>query len=213
MAKLPDLQASDLIKKAGIHTPKTVLAKTLPQAQTAAKKIGWPVVLKISSPDIVHKTEVGGIEKAGNEAELSKAYSKILSNVKKKAPKAKISGVLVQQLCSGWEMIAGAKQDPQFGPVLAFGTGGVFVEILKDVTFRIIPISKEDAGQMITEIKGYDLLRGVRGKKPANLKAVEDCLLKLSKLVWSRKKIKELDINPLFVNEKGVMAADVRIIM
>jgi acyl-CoA synthetase (NDP forming) len=212
MVKLSDLEALKLIKKAGIAIPNTILTKNLFQAQRAAKKIGWPVVLKISSPNIVHKTEVGGIAIVSNEKELIKKYNKILKNVKKKVPKAAICGILVQEYCSGIEMIAGAKQDPQFGPVLAFGTGGIFVEILKDITFRIIPVERNDVKQMISEIKGYALLKGARGQKKANLKALENCLLKLSKFV-SKRRIKELDINPLFVSEKGVIAADVRIII
>ncbi len=213
LTKMPDLKAFGMIKRAGIPIPSTVLTKNITQAKNAAKKFGWPVLLKISSPDIVHKTEVGGIAIARNEAGLAESYTKILTAVRRKAPKARIDGIIVQQLCIGWEMLVGAKHDPQFGPVLAFGTGGLFVEILKDISFRLIPITRQDARQMITEIRGYDLLRGARGTKPVNLKALEDCLLRLSRLVWTNKRIKELDINPLFVSSKGVMAADVRILV
>ena len=208
------LQAEKLLKKYRIPTPKQLLAKNEKQAGQFAKKIGFPVVLKISSPQVLHKTDFNGvIVGLQNEKEVTDAYNKIIKEVKRKMPKAKIRGVLVQEMAKGHEVIIGSKQDPQFGPVIMFGLGGIFVEVFKDVTFRIIPIERKDAQEMTEEIKGAKVLQGVRGQKPINFKALEDCLLAVSKMVWGNKKIKELDLNPVFVNEKGVKAVDARILL
>lgn len=214
MKNLTEHEAKKMLKKAGIPITKEFLTKTPEEAVKYAKKIGFPVVLKISSPDILHKTDVGGILVGlENEKEVKKGFEKIIKNVKKRKPKAKIQGILVQEMVSGKELIIGSKKDIQFGPVIMFGLGGIFVEVLKDVSFRVIPIKKEDAREMIKEIKGYPILKGIRGEKPIKFKALIDCLLKVSDFVWKNKKIQELDINPLFANENGVKAADVKIIL
>jgi acyl-CoA synthetase (NDP forming) len=178
-------------------------------------EIGFPVVLKIFSPDITHKTDAGGV-KVGlkNAAEVRKAYKEIMSSVKEKFPKATIEGVSVQAMARpGIEIIIGMFKDPQFGPVIMFGLGGIFVEVLKDVAFRLIPIEKRDAGQMVKEIKGYALLNGYRGQEPAHIPSLVDILLKLSAFVDKTPENKEIDINPVFAYKDSALAVDARIIL
>lgn len=217
MGKASDRDVEKILKEFRIPVPKHFLVSSEEQAVGFAKRIGYPLVLKVSSPQIMHKTEIGGvITGIGCEKELRKAYNKLLENVRKKAPRARIGGMIVQEMIEGHELIVGSKIDPQFGPVIMFGMGGIFVEVLEDVSFRLIPVNRKDVREMIGEIRGYAILKGARGKRGINFKALEDCLLKVSGMVWkkyrSRKPIKELDINPLFANKKGVFAADVRVI-
>ena len=156
---LTEVESKQIIDEAGLKVVQTKLAKTKKEAVALAKQMGFPVALKIVSPEVIHKSDSGGV-KLGlqNAAEVGRAYSKIIASVKKKEPKAKIHGVSVQQMSRpGVEVIMGMSKDAQFGPVLMFGLGGVFVEVLKDVSFRIVPIVRRDAKQMIEEIKGYDL--------------------------------------------------------
>jgi len=213
--KIIEFEAKKILQKHGIPVTKEFLAKNAGQARDFAEKIGYPVALKIQSPDILHKSDAGGVIlglKTGEE--VAKAYEKILKNAKNYDRHAKILGVLVQEMIEeGHQCIIGTKKDPQFGPVLMFGFGGIFVEVFKDVSFRIIPIERKDAKEMISEIKGYAILKGVRGQKPVNFKSLENALLKVSGMVWRDKRIEELDINPLFVSSSGVKAADARIIM
>ncbi len=194
-----------------------LLAKNEKQALLAAKRIGWPVALKISSPDIIHKTDFGGVAlNIQNEKQLSEAFNRIIIRARKKYPKAKIDGILVQEMFKGKgarEVIIGSKIDSQFGPIIMFGLGGVFVEVMKDVSFRLIPIERKDAREMIREIRGYSMLEEFRGMRRINFEALEDCLLKVSNIVWKNRKIKELDVNPLFADSKGVIAADFRVIV
>lgn len=215
MKALTEFEAKKLLKKHGIPTTKDFLAKTSKEAVSFANKIGYPVVLKIQSPDILHKTDAGGvILDLENDKEVSEGFEKVMKNARKQKKKANIQGVLVQGMVKeGTQCIIGSKKDPQFGPVIMFGLGGIFVEVYKDVSFRIIPIERADAKEMIREIKGYPILKGARGKKPVNFKALEDALLKVSRMVWGNKKIEELDINPIFADSKGVKAADARIIL
>ncbi|MCK5023010.1 MAG: acetate--CoA ligase family protein [Candidatus Aenigmarchaeota archaeon] len=215
MKKLTEFEAKKILKKYGIPVTKEVLAKTPNEAAKLAKKIGYPVAMKIQSPDMLHKTDVGGVVlDVKNDKEVLEAYDRIIKNAKKHDSKAKILGIVVQEMLDINERkcIIGSNKDPQFGPVIMFGLGGIFVEVLKDVSFRIIPIERKDAKEMISEIKTYEILKGVRGQKPINFKALEDTLLKVSKMVWKEKNLDELDINPLFVGEWGVKAADARMI-
>jgi acetyl-CoA synthetase (ADP-forming) len=172
-------------------------------------------VLKIVSPDVLHKFDVGGvILDIKNSKEVKNGYNKILKNVKDHKPDAKIVGVLVQEMApSATEVIVGATKDPQFGPALMFGLGGIFVEILKDVTFRIAPITESDAKEMITEVKGYPILKGYRGQPPADVDAIVKILMNTSRLVMDHMEIKELDLNPIMVYEKGAKTVDARIIL
>ncbi len=191
------------------------VAKTEEETLKFANDIGYPVVLKIVSPDILHKSDVGGvIINLKNPEEVKDAHRKILSNVKKHKADAEIVGILVQEMApKSTEVIIGATKDPQFGPALMFGLGGVFVEILEDVTFRIAPITEQDAREMITEVKAYPLLKGYRGQPPADVDTIVSILLKTSKLVTDHQEIKELDLNPIMVYEKGAKTVDARIIL
>ena len=212
---LTEIEAKQVIKSAGIKVVETRLAKSQKEAVTIAEDIGFPIVLKIASPDIIHKTDAGGV-KVGlkNAAEVKKAYTEIMDSVRQKYPDAKIEGVSVQAMARpGIEIIIGMSKDPQFGPVIMFGLGGIFVEVLKDVSFRIIPILKRDAEEMIKEIKGFALLNGYRGQEPANLPALIDVLLKVSALVEKTPEIKELDLNPVFAYKDSAVAVDARIVL
>lgn len=212
---LTEVESKQIITEAGIGVVEARLARTKKEAVSLAREIGFPAVLKIVSPDIIHKSDIGGV-KLGlrNASEVGRAYSEIMASVSQKEPRAKIYGVSVQKMSRpGIEVIMGMSKDAQFGPVLMFGLGGVFVEVLKDVSFRIVPIVRRDARQMIEEIKGYPVLQGYRGQEPANIAALEDTLLKLSSFIEQRPEIKELDLNPMFAYSDRVMAADARVIL
>jgi len=199
----------------GIPVTLFKVAGTPEEAVKFAEGIGYPAVLKIVSPDIIHKFDVGGVVlNLKSPSEVKDAYEKILKNVKRHKPNAKIVGVLVQEMApQSTEVIVGATKDPQFGPALMFGLGGIFVEVLKDVTFRIAPINESDAREMITEVKAYPILRGYRGQPPADIDAIVNILLNTSKLVMDHQEIKELDLNPIMVYEKGAKTVDARIIL
>ena len=198
-----------------IPVTKFKLAKNDAEAVEHATSIGFPVVLKIVSPDIIHKSDVGGvIIGVKNDKEVRSAYKQIMNNVGKHNPSAKIVGILVQEMApAGTEVIVGSIKDPQFGPAIMFGLGGVFVEVLKDVTFRVAPVTEDEAVEMISEVKAYPLLKGYRNTPPADLKAITKILLNTSKLVMDHVEIKELDLNPIMVYEKGAKTVDARIIL
>ena len=185
------------------------------EAVKFAEEIGYPVVLKIVSLDIAHKSDVGGVIINVKDAkDVQDAYKRIMDNVKKHKPNAKIIGILVQEMApASTEVIVGATKDPQFGPAIMFGLGGIFVEVLKDVTFRIAPITEDEAREMITEVRAYPLLKGYRNMPPADIDAIVKILLKTSKLVTEHEEIKELDLNPIMVYEKGAKTVDARIIL
>jgi acetyl-CoA synthetase (ADP-forming) len=199
----------------GIPVTKFELARSEEEAVKFADAIGFPTVLKIVSSDIIHKSDVGGvIVGLKNSDDVRHGYNQILQNVKKHDPKARIAGVLVQEMAPpSTEVIVGAIKDPQFGPAIMFGLGGVFVEVLKDVTFRIAPITEDDACDMISEVKAYPLLKGYRNTPPADIEAIEKILLSTSRLVTDCMEIKELDLNPVIVYEKGAKTVDARIIL
>jgi len=177
--------------------------------------MGFPVVLKIVSPDIIHKSDAGGVKlDLKNSAQAGRAYGEILSSIRQKYPKAKIDGISVQKMARpGVEVIIGMSKDPQFGPVLMFGLGGILVEVLKDVSFRLVPVTKRDATEMIKEIKGYPLLEGYRGQEPANIPFLEELIVKVSQFIEKNPQIKELDLNPIFAYKDGALAVDARIIL
>lgn len=210
---LTESESQKFLKRYGISIPKAILARNKKEALLAAEKIKYPVVLKVMSREIIHKSDAGCVmANIKNPAELSGAFLKILRNAKSFNPKAKISGVLVEELLGGAEVMIGAKKDPQFGHILVFALGGKFVEILKDSSIRLAPIEKKEARAMIKELKGYKILRGCRGEAPANLEKIEDALLKVSKMVSENPQISEMDINPLFAGEKNAVVGDARII-
>lgn len=199
----------------GIPVIETRLAINQREAVSMSQSIGFPVALKINSPDLVHKTDSGGV-KLGlkNPSEVKKAYKDILKSVKKKHPRIVIHGVSVQKMAPpGTEVIIGTSKDPQFGPVIMFGLGGIFVEVLKDVSFRVIPVNRRDAQEMIHEIKGFPLLQGFRGKEPANISALVEMILKISKLIDRNPQIKEMELNPIFAYKDKALAVDARIVL
>ena len=212
---LTELESKQILKEAGINTTEIKLARTKEEAVSHSKELGFPIALKIVSPDILHKTDVGGVKLGlNNEDDVGKAYDGIISMIKKQEPAAKIQGVSVQPMARpATEVIIGMSKDPQFGPVLMFGLGGILVEVLKDVSFRIVPLTRRDAREMIGEIKGYPILEGYRGQEPANIAVLEELLLKVSEFVDSRPEIAELDINPIFAYSDGALAVDARVIL
>jgi acyl-CoA synthetase (NDP forming) len=212
---LLETEAKAVCRNYGIPVTKSELATNEQEAARLAEKIGFPVVLKILSPDIIHKSDVGGVMVNLKDAkEVRDAYQQIMKNVKNHNAKAKILGILVQEMApSSTEVIVGAIKDPQFGPALMFGLGGVFVEVLKDVTFRIAPVAADEAREMIGEVKAYPLLKGYRGSPPADIDAIVKIILATSKLVMEHQEVKELDLNPIMVYEKGAKTVDARIIL
>jgi len=213
--QLNEIEAKEILKEIGIPVTETKLARTKKEALSISKRIGFPVVLKIVSPDIIHKSDAGGVKlDLKNSTQVSKAYTEILSVVKKSHPRAKIEGVSVQKMARpGVEVIIGMTKDAQFGPVLMFGLGGILVEVLKDVAFRVVPVSKRDAREMIREIKGYPILEGYRGQEPADITYLEELIVKVSDFVEKNPRIKELDLNPIFAYRDGALAVDARIIL
>jgi acyl-CoA synthetase (NDP forming) len=212
---LTEIESKLLLSKAGIPVTETKLATSKEEATKIANNLGYPVVLKISSSEILHKSDIGGV-KLGLETETSvlEAYEEIISNARIHEPNAKIDGISVQSnVKTGVEIIIGSSKDAQFGPFVMFGLGGVFVEVLKDVAFRIVPLDPRDAKEMIREIKGYPLLEGYRGGAPCDISAIEESIIKLSNFLNENEDIKELDLNPIFVYEKGLIAVDARVIL
>jgi acyl-CoA synthetase (NDP forming) len=212
---LTEIEAKEILKEAGINVVETKLATSKEQAVAISQKLGFPVALKIASTDVIHKSDAGGV-KLGlkTAAQVGKAYDDIMKSIKKSFPDAKIEGVSVQKMAKpGVEVIIGMSKDAQFGPVLMFGLGGIFVEILKDVSFRIVPLMKRDAKEMIREIKGFPLLQGYRGSEPVDLENLENILLKVSEFVEKTPEVKELDLNPIFAYKNGAVAVDARVIL
>jgi len=197
------LTVDESLKKLNIPVAQHHLAASMKDVERLAKKYGYPLVLKVVSPKIIHKTEAGGVKIVHHRDELFATASDFLKKGK----------ILVQEHCSGVEMFLGIKKDPTFGHVLLAGIGGIFVEVYKDISFRVCPITKNDAEHMLDELHGKAILRGVRGQKPVNRKALVDAMVKLSELPRKLPKMEELDVNPFFVNEKDGKAVDARIVL
>ena len=199
----------------GIPVPKEGVAKSAAEAAKIATDMGFPVVMKIVSPDILHKTEAGGVMVGvKTAADAEKNYATILANAKKYKADAKIEGIQVQQmLLGGQEVIVGAVTDGSFGKLVAFGLGGVLVEVLKDITFRLAPATKQDALSMLDGIQAHEMLKGVRGSDPANRDAIADIIVNVSKLITDFPEIAEMDLNPVFATKSNAIAADVRIVV
>ena len=214
--KLSESQASDILNLYGIPTTTRAISSSENEAIRHANEIGYPVVLKVDSPDILHKSEADAIKlNLKNELDVRNAFKGIIRNAKNYNPNAEISGVSVQEMLpEGVEVIVGVTNDPVFGHVIMFGLGGIFVEIFQDISFRVAPITRNDALEMIEEIKSYKVLKGARGKPPVDIDAIVDVLLKVSALVSDYGDyIDELDINPLIVYEKGIKAADAMLVV
>jgi len=212
---LLETEAKELLKEYGIPVPNFRLVKNEDELSKIASEIGFPLVMKIVSPDIIHKSDAEGV-KIGikDEKEAKLAYQEIVFKAKKYNKRAKILGVIAYTMVpQGTEIIIGMMKDPHFGPVIMFGLGGIFVEILKDISFRILPIEERDASEMIGEIKGYEILKGVRGKPPKDIQTIKEVLMKVSQLTLENPVIKEIDLNPIFVFKKGLQVVDARIIL
>ncbi len=211
---LMENEAKEVLGLFGLPVNQVSVIKNIEEAIKKAKEIGYPVVFKILSVDIIHKSDAGGvILDIKDENELKNSYNKILENVKRFNPGARIDGLTLQRMAEpGVELIIGGTKDPQFGPVLMFGVGGIFVELFKDVSFRLVPISKLDAYEMIREIRGFKLLEGYRGKEPVDLKALEELLLKVSNFFYEYKEfVKEIDLNPVVAYPDKLLILDARI--
>ncbi|MDD5622376.1 MAG: acetate--CoA ligase [Actinomycetota bacterium] len=213
--ELGELEAREILNAYGIRIPKAELASDIGAAKEIAKRIGYPLVLKIVSPNILHKTDVGGVRIGiENEKELEKSYDDIIFNVRKYMPDVYIRGVLIQEFIKDKkETIIGISEDPQFGPMIMFGLGGIYVEALKDVSFRIAPLSRHEASEMIEEVKTVSLLKGTRGEDRSDIESIIEIMLRVSQLIMDFPEIVEMDINPLFVKKQGEgsIAGDARI--
>ncbi|WP_424356050.1 acetate--CoA ligase family protein [Methanobacterium sp. MBAC-LM] len=209
------LESFDILKAYGIPTVGTAITKTLEDTVKAAEEIGYPLVMKIVSPQISHKSDVGGIKLNLNNADdVKAAYEDMMENIPKKEPNATLEGVQLQKMLSGGkEVIIGMVQDPTFGPMMMFGLGGIYVEILKDVKFAIAPVNEEEAREMIAGIKTHELLEGTRGDKAMDTEAIADIILRISQLVTDFPEINEFEINPLMVFEEGALAVDMRLML
>lgn len=209
---LSSFEVKEILSNYGISCPKEKLAKSPIEAERIASEIGLPVVLKIASPEIIHKSDIGGVKFGTKKSEIKELFEVITEKARKHFPKAKIWGVTIQEMVKeGKEVILGMSRDLQFGPLIMFGLGGIYVEILKDVSFRIAPITQREARRMIEEIKSYPLLTGVRGEEAVKIDLIVDCLLRLSQLVIDFPEILEMDINPLKINKKKAIAIDYRL--
>jgi acyl-CoA synthetase (NDP forming) len=212
---LTEIESKELLKQTGITVNDAFLATTGEEAVSLAQRLGFPVVLKIASGDIVHKSDGGGV-KLGlkTSRQVANAYEEMLEAMRAKYPRALIQGVSVQKMARpGVEVIIGVSQDAQFGPVVMFGLGGILVEVLKDVSLRVVPLAPRDAAEMVREIKGHALLEGYRGQEPVDTDCLEDMLLRISGFVEKHPEIKELDLNPVLAYPDGAIAVDARVVL
>ncbi len=215
--KVGDAEARRIMEAYGIAIPQSELARNPEEAVTIAERIGYPVVMKIASPDILHKTDIGGVKLNIMEAtDVRDAFDLLMYRAQRYMPQADVWGAQVQEMVpQGREVLIGINRDPQFGPLLVLGLGGIYVEVLKDVSFRIAPVARWEAEEMINELRSSALLRGLRGEQPADVEAIVDCMLRVSQLAVDFPEIVELDINPLMVQEegKGAVALDMRLVL
>jgi acyl-CoA synthetase (NDP forming) len=212
---LTEMESKQLLRSLGIRTTEMELAASEQEAVTLCREIGYPCVLKVSSQDISHKSDAGGV-KVGlkSDEEVVEAYKAIMASCRAKYPAAVIEGITVQNMAPpGLEVIIGMATDPQFGPVLMFGLGGVWVEVLKDVSFKIVPLTKADARKAVREIRAAQLLDGFRGSDPVDTSALEDILMRVSEFVAKTPEVSEMDLNPIFAYPDGAIAVDARVIL
>jgi acetyltransferase len=212
---LLETESRELLGRYEIPLPQAMFADSADKAVAAGRTLGFPLAMKIVSPDIIHKSDAGGIQlNLQGETEVHTAFDEIIGNAEKVTAKDKILGVLISPMVAqGQECIIGMIRDRQFGPVIMFGLGGIFVEVLKDVSFRVAPLALEDIEEMIEEIKGYKVLTGIRGEKPKDIDAVKDVLAKLSRMAVENPEINEIDLNPVIVHEQGASIVDSRVIL
>ena len=212
---LLETESRELLKEYGISVPEAELADSIEKAIEIGNAIGYPLAMKVVSPEIIHKSDAGGI-KLGlkNQEDIKTAFKEIVTNAERVVKKEKILGTLISPMAKkGQECIIGMIRDAQFGPVIMFGLGGIFVEVLKDVSFRVAPMAAEDIDEMVEEIKGYKILTGIRGEKPSDIAAIKNILVRLSEIVIDNPQIKEIDLNPVIVHEKGASIVDSRVIL
>jgi acyl-CoA synthetase (NDP forming) len=213
---LSESEGKEILRAYGVPVPREAFADSEDKAVAIANKIGYPVVMKVESPDIAHKTDVGGVAiNLKSDEEVRKQFTLMLSRVRERVPRARVDGVSIQQMKTGREVIVGMVRDDQFGPVITFGLGGIFVEVLKDVSQRIVPLSDVDVWEMITSIKAYPILTGARGKKPADIPALREVIIRVAQIATDIPAITELEINPVIVGdlEQGVSAVDALVII
>jgi acetate---CoA ligase (ADP-forming) subunit beta len=212
---LTEAESKRLLTGLGIRTTQMRPAASREEAMAAAREVGYPCVLKVASPDITHKSDAGGVKVGlADEAQVAAAYDAILASCRAAHPEAVLEGVTVQDMVPpGLEVIVGMATDPQFGPVLMFGLGGVWVEVLEDVSFKIAPLTRADARAAIGEIRAARLLDGFRGSAPVDKTALEDILLRISTFVTATPEVREMDLNPIFAYPEGAVAVDARVIL
>lgn len=210
-----EVKAKDILKAYGFQTPEGYLSSSAEEAIEVARRVGYPVAMKIVSPDIIHKSDLGGVRlNISNSEAVRDAYDLMMLRIQQRAPNAWIEGIYVEKMVDrGLEVIIGMNRDPQFGPMLMFGLGGIFVEVMKDVTFYLAPITQDEAIQMLKSTRSYEILKGKRGHKGVDLVAIATGLQLISQLTTDFPQISELDINPFIVGEAGTepVVADARI--
>jgi acetate---CoA ligase (ADP-forming) subunit beta len=206
-------ESKELLELWGVPTASCKVARNKEEAVRAARSIGFPVVMKVFSPDVIHKTDAGGVlNDLRRRGDVINAFESIVNNMEKVRPPIRMEGVVIEKMCSGVEVMVGVTRDPQFGHVILFGMGGIFVELFKDTSFRVIPIESLDAREMIEEVKGFALLEEYRGMK-GNIESLRDLLLKVSELTAQYPQIIEMDMNPVFSSPLGSIVADIRILI
>jgi acetate---CoA ligase (ADP-forming) subunit beta len=209
---LPELESKEILRSWGLPVPPSVAASSVAEAVGSAGQMGYPLAMKVLSPAIVHKSDVGGVKLGLTcEREVEQAYREIEASCRKLDPGFK---VLVQPMVTGGiEVILGVSRDPQFGPALMFGAGGVFTELFRDVAFRLIPLKRKDAVEMISSIRAYPLLKGFRGKPGADIDCLTDMIVSLSELVMQHPEIREIDLNPVLALPQGAAVVDARMVL
>jgi acetyltransferase len=211
---LTEEEGKDVLRAYGIKTPRDIVVTRRDRVIQAAREIGYPVVMKVSSPDIAHKTDVGGvITSISNDRAAKNAFDQIYANINKRMPQARMGGVVIQEMVHGEEVVVGVTCDPQFGPFITFGLGGLYVEVLKDVSHRLAPITVAEAKHMIAEVKSYPILLGTRGRKALDINAVADTIVRVSQISQDFEEIQEIEINPLMVQEDGCIAVDALVVI
>ncbi|MGZ4890874.1 MAG: acetate--CoA ligase family protein [Halobacteriota archaeon] len=211
---LTEEEGKDVLRAYGIKTPRETVVTRRDKVIQAAREIGYPIVMKVSSPDIAHKTDVGGvITGISSDRAAKNAFDQIYANINKRMPQARIGGVIIGEMVEGEEVIVGVTCDPQFGPFITFGLGGLYVEVLKDVSHRLAPITVAEAKQMISEVRSYPILLGTRGRKALDINAVADTIVRVSQISQDFEEIQEIEINPLMVQENGCIAVDALVVI
>ena len=212
---LTEDEAYELLSNNGVPVPKYMIASSIEESLEKARALGFPLVMKIISPDIIHKTDIGGVMlNIMNEQQVRESYKIIIDSVKKNKPGVKINGVLLyKQVPSGVEVIVGMVRDPQFGPTVMYGLGGIFTEILKDVSFRICPVDRIDIVEMLHETKGIKMLKGYREQPSCDINAIIDIIMNISNIAMNYLVIKEIDLKPIMVYEKGAIVVDAKVFL